>query len=145
MFKAVNKTNDNKKFVILTVLNCLTLVSHLFLLTVCPPSKPIVYCKVNPCQVNKCAKYPDAICKPNYCGGCNADFYLNGEKVDCKNPSSYDAMPRRECPPGKPLVYCWRNPCQGQTCESHPNARCVPNFCGGCFFSFYVGWRRVNC
>ena len=41
-------------------------------------------CKVAPCHVTKCPAYPDAKCVNNYCGGCFADFYLNGRKVDCK-------------------------------------------------------------
>lgn len=34
-----------------------------------------VQCFVNPCDVARCPNFPDATCVPNYCGGCNADFY----------------------------------------------------------------------
>jgi hypothetical protein len=42
-----------------------------------------VYCYVDPCVVNECNSYPNAECIPNYCDGCWADFYLNGDLVDC--------------------------------------------------------------
>jgi len=34
----------------------------------------------------ECDAYPDAECVANYCGGCFADFYMGGEKVDCDKP-----------------------------------------------------------
>ena len=49
------------------------------------------------------------------------------------------------CPPGRPRVHCYRNPCSGETCPWFPRARCVPNYCGGCHAEFYVGHRRVQC
>ena len=30
-------------------------------------------------------RYPNAICKDNYCGGCFADFYVGGNQVNCYN------------------------------------------------------------
>ena len=42
-----------------------------------------VYCFVDPCLVSECSSYPDAECVANYCGGCWADYYLNGELLDC--------------------------------------------------------------
>ena len=42
-----------------------------------------VYCFVDPCLVSECSSYPDAECVANYCGGCWADYYLNGELIDC--------------------------------------------------------------
>jgi len=42
-----------------------------------------VYCFVDPCLVSECSSYPDAECVANYCGGCWADYYLNGELLHC--------------------------------------------------------------
>eukprot|EP00245_Coleochaete_scutata_P015521 TRINITY_DN6946_c0_g3_i1.p1 TRINITY_DN6946_c0_g3~~TRINITY_DN6946_c0_g3_i1.p1 ORF type:complete len:246 (+),score=34.28 TRINITY_DN6946_c0_g3_i1:135-872(+) len=56
----------------------------------CPPrgglikcKVPIVNCLVDPCQFAKCPKNSSATCVSNYCGGCNAVFYLNGVPVKC--------------------------------------------------------------
>ena len=42
-----------------------------------------VNCFVDPCLVSACSSYPDAECAADYCGGCWADYYLNGELIDC--------------------------------------------------------------
>ena len=42
-----------------------------------------VNCFVNPCSVSECTSYPDAECVVNYCGGCWADYYLDGEQINC--------------------------------------------------------------
>ena len=47
----------------------------------CPPHKPLAKCIVDPCKVIKCHSHPDAICKANYCGGCNAIFFEKGVEV----------------------------------------------------------------
>ena len=40
-------------------------------------------CFADPCQVNTCPEFPDAICKASYCGGCFANFYDgNGEIIE---------------------------------------------------------------
>lgn len=44
---------------------------------------PVAQCLVDPCQHAKCEAHPDATCKANYCGGCHAEFYKHGKKVDC--------------------------------------------------------------
>lgn len=49
----------------------------------CPPGKQLVNCLVPPCQNAKCEANPGARCENNYCGGCNADFYVNNKKVNC--------------------------------------------------------------
>eukprot|EP00210_Caulerpa_lentillifera_P002684 g2564.t1 len=53
---------------------------------VCPYGLPLVQCFADPCQVTKCEAYPYAECRSNYCGGCNAEFFVNGRKVDCEKP-----------------------------------------------------------
>ena len=42
-----------------------------------------VNCFVNPCSVSECTSYPDAECVANYCGGCWADYYLDGNQINC--------------------------------------------------------------
>ena len=49
----------------------------------CPKGIPIVTCAVNPCDVSTCPAFPKARCQGNYCGGCKADFFVDGDKVDC--------------------------------------------------------------
>jgi len=42
-----------------------------------------VNCFADPCEVSECISYPDAECVANYCEGCWADYYLNGELITC--------------------------------------------------------------
>jgi len=42
-----------------------------------------VDCFADPCEVSECTSYPDAECVANYCEGCWADYYLNGELINC--------------------------------------------------------------
>ena len=42
-----------------------------------------VSCFADPCSVSECTSYPDAECVANYCGGCWADYYFNGELINC--------------------------------------------------------------
>ena len=49
-----------------------------------------VSCLVDPCMVSECTSYPDAECVANYCDGCWADYYLNGELINCS--SSMDCL-----------------------------------------------------
>ena len=42
-----------------------------------------VNCFVDPCLMSECTSYPDAECIANYCGGCWADYYLDGEQINC--------------------------------------------------------------
>uniref|UniRef100_K1QH79 Uncharacterized protein n=1 Tax=Magallana gigas TaxID=29159 RepID=K1QH79_MAGGI len=52
-----------------------------------------------------------------------------------------------ECPYGKPRVHCYVNPCEDWreqwNCANIPNARCVPDYCGGCYRRWYVGRMHV--
>ena len=41
-----------------------------------------VNCFVDPCQFAECPAHPNAICKSNYCGGCNAVFHDGADVVD---------------------------------------------------------------
>ncbi|XP_065662150.1 uncharacterized protein LOC101241534 isoform X5 [Hydra vulgaris] len=60
---------------------------------ICPKDVPIVSCGLNPCKKLSCVDYPAAVCKPNYCGGCTAEFFVGETKVDCKNTSCNDICP----------------------------------------------------
>ncbi|CAB4012316.1 neurogenic locus notch homolog 3-like isoform X1 [Paramuricea clavata] len=100
----------------------------------CPPDKPRHYCLIPPCLNAKCPAYPDAKCVDNYCGGCNADFYVGDTKVNCG-----------QCPPYKPRHYCLIPPCNNAKCPAYPDAKCVDNYCGGCNADFYVGDTKVKC
>jgi len=42
-----------------------------------------VSCFADPCSVSECTSNPDAECVANYCGGCWADYYFNGELINC--------------------------------------------------------------
>ena len=56
----------------------------------CPCLEGYVECFVNPCEVTDCPAYPNATCEADYCGGCNANFYENGELVndECGEPEA---------------------------------------------------------
>ena len=51
----------------------------------------------------------------------------------------------RECPRDEPRVNCFVAPCMFATCPAFPQARCVDNYCGGCFADFYLRYRKVDC
>lgn len=56
-------------------------------------------------QFAKCPKYPNAVCKPDYCGGCKARWYSStGAELDCSVDS--------KCPDGVSEVACLIDPCQ---------------------------------
>ncbi|KAJ8300356.1 hypothetical protein KUTeg_021875 [Tegillarca granosa] len=105
----------------------------------CPDGKEPVKCLVQPCSVNKCPKYPDAVCKDSYCGGCKARFFdknNNEVTMDCM------AMPVKKqnvhvkpgtCPKladgtmGTCVKECkYDNDCDGAT----GNKKCCSNGCG---------------
>ncbi|XP_033125960.1 neurogenic locus notch homolog protein 2-like [Anneissia japonica] len=80
-------------------------------------TKP-VSCLFDPCHVASCPAHPDARCKSNYCGGCNAEFYDDvGNRVDC-----------RECSSGE-KVRCVIHPCDLTTCVNTPRAYCDISYC----------------
>ncbi|XP_070559034.1 uncharacterized protein [Ptychodera flava] len=104
----------------------------------CRPGVEIVNCGRDPCDKAKCPKYPNAQCRSNYCGGCNADFYdIYGNKVDCRLGVSNRDNDYYGCPPGVAIVACRVDPCLAATCPRYPNARCKFNFCGGCNTEFF--------
>ncbi|RMZ93895.1 hypothetical protein BpHYR1_046015, partial [Brachionus plicatilis] len=47
----------------------------------CPPGVPVARCRADPCKFaieTGCAAFPQALCRPNYCGGCNSEWFLDG-------------------------------------------------------------------
>jgi hypothetical protein len=63
----------------------------------------------------------------------------------CFDTSIIIKNPVNPCPYGLPLVRCIRNPCEGATCAGRPNAKCVPNYCGGCYTKWYENNVEVQC
>ena len=47
---------------------------------------------------------------------------------DCQNP-----------------VSCIVDPCSVSNCFSHPDAECVPNYCGGCYADYYLDNELIQC
>ncbi|XP_035679107.1 zonadhesin-like isoform X8 [Branchiostoma floridae] len=106
----------------------------------CPPGVSHVSCMADPCEVARCPAHPDAQCRANYCGGCNAEFYDNhGSRVDC------DEVPS-QCPSGVEVFHCFANPCDVTSCPAHPEATCQANYCGGCNADFVdEDGNQVDC
>ncbi|CAF0775715.1 unnamed protein product [Adineta steineri] len=102
-----------------------------------------VNCFVNPCQVSRCAAHPTAVCSANYCGGCNAHWHVDGQRVDCSAPVAEVAKAvEKPCV----MVNCFMDPCGLATCAKHPGAKCRANYCGGCNAVFYNdAQQRVLC
>ncbi|KAJ8041542.1 Cysteine-rich motor neuron 1 protein [Holothuria leucospilota] len=56
----------------------------------CPDGSQPYECFIYPCLFETCDRYPSAECRPNYCGGCNAEFFVDDEKVDCEGEETED-------------------------------------------------------
>lgn len=41
---------------------------------VCADGSPIVRCLRDPCEGTTCPAFPNAVCRSNYCGGCNFNY-----------------------------------------------------------------------
>ena len=67
----------------------------------------------------------------------NRYVYLDGEEVWCVECGAVDIGEihiSNEC--NNP-VDCFQDPCLVESCTAHPNAECVPKYCGGCYADFY--------
>ena len=64
---------------------CTCFQPNVFILIIseCPKDMPVVACYANPCATSTCPAFPKARCQANYCGGCNAEFFVDDKKVDC--------------------------------------------------------------
>jgi hypothetical protein len=89
----------------------------------CSDGSQPVNCLVDPCQTATCPSVNGATCVANYCGGCNAQWFLNGHDVteQCQG-----------CSDGSVPVNCLVNPCDTATCPAINGATCVADYCGGC-------------
>ncbi|XP_064614676.1 keratin-associated protein 10-6-like [Liolophura sinensis] len=103
----------------------------------CPVNAPRVECKADPCRMSTgCRAYPLAECRSNYCGGCNAEYFVQNKKVNCS-----------VCPSKKPVLQCM-SACM--YAKPAPGFTCVPDFCGStCSMKFVKlckdGSRPVQC
>jgi hypothetical protein len=124
----------------------------------CECTEGWVYCFVDPCLVTECPAYPDAYCIPDYCGGCFADFFVNGEEIDCELQnyggctdsvaSNYDESAtfndgscEYACGPTNP-VGCFQTGCgEDEQCVDFGNSN-VPGFCvpSSCGCDVFGGW-----
>ena len=96
---------------------------------VCVPDCDPVQCFVDPCEVAKCPAYPGAECVPNYCGGCSADFFVNGELVDC-SASVGCFVDGVEYSPGESFPGTGDNWCNTCSCEADGTVTCTKIGCG---------------
>ena len=48
-----------------------------------------VNCFVNPCRFATCPNHPTATCRANYCGGCNAEWFIGPLQVNCQGEHFY--------------------------------------------------------
>ena len=55
----------------------------IFSVAVCPDNVPIVYCESNPCENAYCPSHSRAVCRPNYCGSCTAEWFVGEAQVKC--------------------------------------------------------------
>merc|ERR1712110_441299 len=138
----------NMKLIILTT--CLVLLFATFISAKPTKFNPLcenqVNCFVNPCQVSKCEGYPDATCVADYCGGCFARWYSNGQLLnDCNAAGALSRRSISTTTTKCQQVYCFVDPCAFAKCEKHPEAVCKSNYCGGCNAWFYIRDERVSC
>ena len=49
----------------------------------CPRGIPLMSCDGNPCDDAACPSHPSAVCTPNYCGECVAEWYVGDSLVEC--------------------------------------------------------------
>ncbi|CAF1053928.1 unnamed protein product [Rotaria sp. Silwood1] len=96
----------------------------------CPPGQPMT---------SICPGDESAVCITNNCGECDAVWFgTDGKRAQCYGKS--------DCPPGRVGPQCPRNPCEEATCSTYPDAKCVPNYCGGCYAEWFkFSGEQVQC
>ena len=131
----------------------------------CPQGVELVECEADPCLFTSCDKFPDAKCRPSFCGECKATFFSakTGLGVNCYLspfvPFIFELptilvpelptfkIPEVECPEGILPTACEVDPCLEATCLKFPDATCKASICGECspnFFSAKTGFE-VSC
>ncbi|XP_076804662.1 P-selectin-like [Clavelina lepadiformis] len=104
----------------------------------CPPGSPQVRCAYPPCRGARCPAYPDAVCRDNYCGGCDFDFY----RLQNGKPRK---LSRRDCIEKLCSNENCKLACRNTKCPAYPDAICEPTcFCVPKFYD-PVTLRRVKC
>lgn len=88
----------------------------------------MVVCDAEPCSVNECRNFPDAICIPNFCGSCFAHFFDGDVNVTERCNICDDGS----------VINCLRNPCDRTSCPRFPDAECRANYCGDCSFNYIL-------
>ncbi|XP_077862410.1 uncharacterized protein LOC100376606 [Saccoglossus kowalevskii] len=104
----------------------------------CPNGQTPVNCLVDPCVGVLCGDDPDAECRANYCGRCNAEFYdKNGDKIDCeaKRSCKYE---EQIYPHGAPMGFSSPNDCNTCVCSNGVRS-CTNIFCGDTTSCLYSG------
>ncbi|XP_071796990.1 uncharacterized protein [Asterias amurensis] len=72
---------------------------------------------------------------------------FRGGVWECEDKTEETGPPDMiDCPLTNPPIYCTKNPCDSKFCPNHPDAICVPNYCGVCLPRFYdVHGNHVTC
>ena len=112
-------------FVLLSVL-ALAAVVHAGSLIDCPNP---VQCVANPCDVERCLRFLNAVCVPNNChGSCTADFFHGRNRRNVTDRCPVKTCSEKQCP-GERFCIEERVPAecpqQNPLCRQYINARCV--------------------
>ncbi|XP_060082866.1 uncharacterized protein LOC132562150 [Ylistrum balloti] len=89
----------------------------------------------NLCANAQCENYPEAVCRVNNCGGCNTEFYVGTERVNCRG---------EKCPPGVTYFHTCDS-CAYNYCHNEPKAECRMEACGKCTSTFWYNNKLVPC
>ena len=110
----------------------------------CPNCTLPFNCLVDPCEVTRCPAFPDAKCRADYCGGCNARFFVGKGKRELEVTGRCNEITPCSQRGGKDIgINCGRGTsgeCPGDSyCDIHPADRfatcCCNNtaaFCPNC-------------
>lgn len=101
----------------------------------CATNVPLTPCDMKVCDQKICRNFPNAVCRPDGCGGCKDTWYVDNKLVDCLSD---------ECPPKVPIVKCVDDPCKyfGHYC---PAAECRASQCGKCEAKFFANGTEIDC
>ena len=92
-----------------------------------------VDCFIDPCEMENCPSYPNAECIANYCGGCNAEWFVNGEQVFCEDNLTCNEIEEQ---------YAELHGSTYSTCNQDEDCQAVWGDCGvglgGCHYSVNI-------
>ncbi|KAK7090651.1 hypothetical protein V1264_010416 [Littorina saxatilis] len=123
----------------------------------CPNGQQMSNCANRPCAINSCPRLPTAQCRDNYCGGCNAQFFVGQQEVTSQcsqqaltavgRPLLTSDMSQTQsiggCPSNQ-IVRCDYSPCRVSSCANYPQAMCRDVNCGGCYAQFFYNGQEVT-